>query len=154
MAKCNLGKVKHEAKLASGLHHYSYVGQFLGFSRALVILQRYHTSQSFCLPCSFGSSLICFLRPPLPPLWMLFWVSICTFFPRGSQCVCAWWVPLTGLSWLLSRLACGPLLFHQTPSLYLSIVDRFKWKIDNLLVVSSVCLVKIYFSWNLQSQVV
>ena len=85
MTKCNLGKVKHETMLASGLYHYLCVGQFLGFSRALVILQRYRRSQTFCSPCSFGSSLICFLPPPLPPLWMLFWVSICTFFRRGSH---------------------------------------------------------------------
>ena len=145
MAKCNLGKVKHESMWASGLHHYSYVGWFLGFSRALVILQHYCRSQSFCSPCSFGSSLICFLPPPLPPLWWLFWVSVCAFFHRGSQCDGAWWVPLTGLAWLPSRLACSPLLFHQTPSPHLSIVDGFNWKIDNLLVLNSVCLVKIYF---------
>ena len=28
------------------------------------------------------------------------------------------------------------------------------WKIDHLLVVNSVCLVKIHFSWYLQSHVV
>ena len=44
MAKCNLGKVKHDSMWASGLNHYSYVGRFLGFSRALVILQRYPRS--------------------------------------------------------------------------------------------------------------
>ena len=62
--KCNLGKVKHESMWASGLHHYSYVEWFLGFSRAFVILQRYRRSQSFCSPCSFGSSLVFFCPHP------------------------------------------------------------------------------------------
>ena len=70
--------------------------------------------------------IVVFLPPTLPPLWMLFIVSICTFFYRGSQCDGAWWVPFTGLSWLPSRLACGPLLFHEAPSPHPSIVDGFK----------------------------
>ena len=72
------------------------------------------------------ASSSCFLPPTLPPLWMLFLVSICTFFHWVSQCDSAWWVPLARLSWLPSRLACNPLLFYQAPSPHPSIVDGFK----------------------------
>ena len=70
----------------------------------------------------------CVLLPTLPPLWMFFLLSICASFHRGSQCDGGWWVPLIGLSWLPSRLACGPPLFHQAPSPHPStcIVDGFK----------------------------
>ena len=33
----------------------------------------------------------------------------------SSQSDGAWWMPLTGFSWLLSRLTCGFLRFHQAP---------------------------------------
>ena len=36
-----------------------------------------------------------------------------------------WWVPLSGFSWLPSKIACGPLLLLQAPSPHPSIVDRF-----------------------------
>ena len=32
VAKCNLGKVKHEAMLASSLHHESFAGQSWGLA--------------------------------------------------------------------------------------------------------------------------
>ena len=32
VAKCNLGEVKRETMLASGLHHESYVGQSWGLA--------------------------------------------------------------------------------------------------------------------------
>ena len=32
VAKCNLGEVKHETMLTSGLHHESYVGQSWGLA--------------------------------------------------------------------------------------------------------------------------
>ena len=35
------------------------------------------------------------------------------------------WVPLSGLSWLPYKIACGPLLLHQAPSPHPSIVDGF-----------------------------
>ena len=70
----------------------------------------------------------CVLPPTLPPLWMFFLLSICASFHRGSQCDGGWWVPLIGLSWLPSRLACVPPLFHQAPSPHPStcIVHGFK----------------------------
>ena len=42
----------------------------------------------------------------------------------GSQCDGAWWLPLTGLSWLPSWLA-----FHQAPSPHLSIHDGFNYNL-------------------------
>ena len=77
----------------------------------------------------------CFLPPTLPPLWMLFLESICTFFHWIFQCGGAWWVPLTGLSWLPSRLACSPLLFHQAPSPHPSIFDGFRYRLFHCIIV-------------------
>ena len=72
------------------------------------------------------SSYSCFLRPTLPPLWKLFLVSSnCASFHWGSKCDGARWVPLSGLSWLPSRLAYAPFLFHQAPSPHTYIVDGF-----------------------------
>ena len=56
----------------------------------------------------------------------------CAFFHWGSQCDGASWVLLTGLSWLPSRLTCGSLQFHQTPSPHPSIVDVFNYRISSL----------------------
>ena len=42
----------------------------------------------------------------------------------GSQCDGAWWLLLTGLSWLPSWLA-----FHQAPSPHLSIHDGFNYNL-------------------------
>ena len=42
----------------------------------------------------------------------------------GSQCGGAWWLPLTGLSWLPSWLA-----FHRAPSPHLSIHDGFNYNL-------------------------
>ena len=43
------------------------------------------------------------------------------------------WVPLSGLSWLPYKIACGPLLLHQAPSPHPSIVDGFNevfWSVN------------------------
>jgi len=46
--------------------------------------------------------------------------------PLFLQCDGAWWLPLTGLSWLPHALGyCAPLSF-QAPSPSSSIVDEFK----------------------------
>ena len=55
-------------------------------------------------------------------------VSICASFLSGSLCDGAWWVPLSGLSWLPSKIACSPLLPHEAPSSHPSIVDRWMWE--------------------------
>ena len=52
-------------------------------------------------------------------------VSICTSLHWGSQCDGAWCVPLSGLSWLPSKIACGPLPLLQAPSPHPPIVDGF-----------------------------
>ena len=57
---------------------------------------------------------------------MLFLVSICTVFHWGSQCDSAWWVPLSGLSWLPSRITCSPFCFtRHLPDTHLLLMDRF-----------------------------
>ena len=56
---------------------------------------------------------------------MFFLLSICVFFHWGFHCDGAWRVPLTCLSWLPSKLVCGPLLFHQAPFPHPSIIDEF-----------------------------
>ena len=52
-------------------------------------------------------------------------VSICASLHWGSQCDGAWCVPLSGLSWLPSKIACGPLPLLQAPSPHPPIVDGF-----------------------------
>ena len=42
------------------------------------------------------------------------------------------WVPLTGLSWLPSRLTCGTFQFHHAPSTQPSIADGLMWLKCNL----------------------
>ena len=42
------------------------------------------------------------------------------------------WVPITGLSWLPSRLTCGTFQFHHAPSTQPSIADGLMWLKCNL----------------------
>ena len=52
------------------------------------------------------------------------------------------WVPLSGLSWLPYKIACGPPLLHQAPSPHPSIVDGFNevfWSV-NRSMYSNYCL--------------
>ena len=81
---------------------------------------------------------------PIPPSALVpVLVSICTSFHWGSQCDGAWWVPLSGLSWLPSKITCGPLLGHQAPSPHPSIVDGC-----NHLFKSTVFICCNYITYN------
>ena len=64
---------------------------------------------------------------PSLPLCGKYEVSI--IVPLLFWCDCAWWLPLTGLSWLpytLSSCACGSTI--QAPNPHSSIVNEFKLK--------------------------
>ena len=95
----------------------------LGFSNFTAFSQKPIILPWFAF-CGITNPLA-FFAPSPPPLWMFFLVSVCAFLHWGYQYDGAWWVPLTGLSWLLSRLACSSLQFHQVPSSHPSIADGF-----------------------------
>ena len=122
----------------------------LGVQQGLSDLQHFRRSQSFCSCCFCVQQLQLFFAPNPPSSLDAVLVSICSSFPSDSQCDGAWWVPLSGLSWLPSKIACRPLPLLQVPSPHPSIVDGFKCSIKphgGLLFISSTfeggCLVEM-----------
>ena len=109
VAKCNLARWKHKTMLASGLCGYiiyvAGLGLFQGPSIFTALLGR---SSHFT-----RIVFTCLLLPALPSLCVGLG-NYLKIFHWGFQCHGAWWLPLTGLSWLPSRSLATPSVYSGT----------------------------------------
>ena len=146
VAECNLGKVKLETMLSSCLSleftgrnhgHFAWVSGILmpSCGGRLISLVLYYVKTFACV---YFSSL------PSPPFGKYI------KFPLVSSVTVPGWMPLTGLSWLLTSLGCScglhQLLRHPPPPSTLIYCEEFKgtYEKDNLegggVVMPSKCL--------------
>ena len=123
--------------MASGLHHLLYEGQ----SWALAVLSQ--KSIILLMLPSCGVSFGCFCPQLSLPFGCYSRYCICAYLLWGSQRNGAWWVPLKGLSWLPSRLACSSLQFHQAPPSHPSIVNGFNASSNFAVYVHDTMLVAL-----------
>ena len=109
VAKCNLARWKHKTMQASGLCGYiiyvAGLGLFQGPSIFTALLGR---SSHFT-----RIVFTCLLLPALPSLCVGLGKYL-KIFHWGFQCHGAWWLPLTGLSWLPSRSLAAPSVYSGT----------------------------------------
>ena len=109
VAKCNLARWKHKTMQASGLCGYiiyvAGLGLFQGPSIFTALLGR---SSHFT-----RIVFTCLLLPALPSLCVGLGKYL-EIFHWGFQCHGAWWLSLTGLSWLPSRSLATPSVYSGT----------------------------------------
>ena len=109
VAKCNLARWKHKTMRAIGLCGYiiyvAGLGLFQGPSIFTALLGR---SSHFT-----RIVFTCLLLPALPSLCVGLGKYL-KIFHWGFQCHGAWWLPLTGFSWLPSRSLAAPSVYSGT----------------------------------------